>query len=873
MITHIKKFITLVLVCMLSLSVVSCDSGECDHDYGKWTVKKEATCMEKGKKVRKCEKCGEQDKKSIAIVDHQFDEDGICTMCNRSEEEMLTGPGSVITPSEYPTDGIPTEPPIEYPTGEHPTGEQPTEGNEDDYSEISVGQQVDCYIEGYTSKYFRFVPEHSGEYIFYSSTIDEIDPSVSLLDWDMNYITEDDDGGGDWNFSLSYYMNAGEVYYFQVYTPQSGELCVNLVEHGLENAVEIVEGNYVSVDIDYSGATKYYYFVADYSGVYVVTTYSSYSDIGAYGQVLDQYGNSLPATVTQTSYETREWVVVEEGQMYYIAADCNSNRWNVSYDLTLNTFYDSLSYNTVDYVDDWRYVHAESGDDKVYYAFTPMSDGHYVINSKPYYDVDEYYADARLYDYYGNLIASDDHMGANGGIHIAYEMQGGQTYFLEATSDYGYSAEYYICFSYERMYFELSEGYSKTVEVENPYYKEYFTFIPEYSGTYNFYSTSDGYVDTYATLLDADGNEITSADSGGEAGNFGIIYYLEAGEEYCFVASMYSHSLGYFDVHFEAVDVWDPDSMTEISAGDSQYVYINSAGGCEYFAYTPSVSGFYCFTSTGGDWYDTYVELYNASGEIIASNEEGAGNGQFKMIYYFEADQTYYLGVRLADSYATGEFYVNVSEYHELSDGYSCGVNVESAYHKEYFTFIPQYSGTYSFYSTNDESLDTHVIMYDVYGEAIDSDDSGGANGNFRMSYYLEAGEAYCFEAGMWSDLLGAFEVHFEAVNTLNPDTTIEISLGESYEVYISAEGGAQYFVYTPSISGDYYFTSTGGDWYDTYGEIYNASGDQIAYDDDGASSRQFYVECYMEAGQTYYLCARFYGSSTGSFYVSLAQA
>ncbi len=90
---------------------------------------------------------------------------------------------------------------------------------------------------------------------------------------------------------------------------------------------------------------------------------------------------------------------------------------------------------------------------------------------------------------------------------------------------------------------------------------------------------------------------------------------------------------------------------------------------------------------------------------------------------------------------------------------------------------------------------------------------------------------------------------------------------------YITYAGEYYYFTFTPSISGTYFFESTAGTGVDTYGCIYDSSGNQLAYNDDGGEDRNFEVSYSMTAGTKYYLAARYYSSSTtGSFGVKLSR-
>lgn len=90
--------------------------------------------------------------------------------------------------------------------------------------------ETECLELGKSSIY-RFIPEESGAYYFYSDS--QNDTYVSVLDSDFNYLLSNDDSGGDGNFLIEYEFTAGEVYYFEAkfYSDeQSGKFYVCLSE-------------------------------------------------------------------------------------------------------------------------------------------------------------------------------------------------------------------------------------------------------------------------------------------------------------------------------------------------------------------------------------------------------------------------------------------------------------------------------------------------------------------------------------------------------------------------------------------------------------------------------------------------------------------
>ena len=82
------------------------------------------------------------------------------------------------------------------------------------YSDISVGASAYVSFSSGGAKYFRFIPNVSDTYRFYSTGYSD-DPYIEFLDANGNALATNDDGGDDLNFSLSYECTAGTTYYIK----------------------------------------------------------------------------------------------------------------------------------------------------------------------------------------------------------------------------------------------------------------------------------------------------------------------------------------------------------------------------------------------------------------------------------------------------------------------------------------------------------------------------------------------------------------------------------------------------------------------------------------------------------------------------------
>ena len=102
-------------------------------------------------------------------------------------------------------------------------------------------------------------------------------------------------------------------------------------------------------------------------------------------------------------------------------------------------------------------------------------------------------------------------------------------------------------------------------------------FTPTVSGYYTAYAYED--FDTFGYLIGPDGQMIASDDDSGVNSNFEIVYYLEAGESYKFIAHEYSGGIENSDGKIELAIVYRGMSSSDCKEIDMSSVTID---GVEY---------------------------------------------------------------------------------------------------------------------------------------------------------------------------------------------------------------------------------------------------------------------------------------------------
>ncbi len=100
------------------------------------------------------------------------------------------------------------------------------------------------------------------------------------------------------------------------------------------------------------------------------------------------------------------------------------------------------------------------------------------------------------------------------------------------------------------------------------------------------------------------------------------------------------------------------DSATEsIALGESKTVSVE-AGQIVKLQFTPDYSHQYVFEASSSG--DSYGYLYDADGKLLTENDDGGGNGKFKLSYDLNGGETYYWGVKWYSSSNSGEITVNL---------------------------------------------------------------------------------------------------------------------------------------------------------------------------------------------------------------------
>jgi hypothetical protein len=150
--------------------------------------------------------------------------------------------------------------------------------------EIYLSQVLWVYIGNpYDTRVYSFIPTVSGHYVIRSFDNDG-DPLATLYDADLEFLTSDDDSGGNLNFRMEYYLNAGHTYYIEarMFSDRTGSYSI-IVEQDAYAAIR-ANARYLDlgltefVNISTPQQTQYFAFYPGQSGYYTFRSSNNTGD-------------------------------------------------------------------------------------------------------------------------------------------------------------------------------------------------------------------------------------------------------------------------------------------------------------------------------------------------------------------------------------------------------------------------------------------------------------------------------------------------------------------------------------------------------------------------------------------------------------------
>jgi hypothetical protein len=279
--------------------------------------------------------------------------------------------------------------------------------------------------------------------------------------------------------------------------------------------------------------------------------------------------------------------------------------------------------------------------------------------------------------------------------------------------------------------------------------------------------------DPYLGLLDTNQNLLASNDDSFGTDSLIEGYVLPRDDRYTIVARGYAGETGSYTLSLERTD-----SGIEIGAGGGEIEFgetvnsrVTSANGDEWM-----------FSGREGDeirvemrssTLDSYLELYDPSGRMVASDDDGGGNLDSLIEGYVLPDSGTYTIMASSYSGEDGSYRLSLER---TDSGVEIGVGGEIDFGEtvdgrvmtergDEWTFTAG-AGDVVTIDMESRSLDTYRELLDPDGRLIAEDDDGGDNTNSKIdNFWLEEGGTYTIVALGYSGDIGPYDLTLERIH------------------------------------------------------------------------------------------------------------
>lgn len=708
-------------------------------------------------------------------------------------------------------------------------------------------------------------------------TLGNVDTYGFLLTPDGTVLGSADDGGPGENFGVSGVLEPGS-YFVQVSSgsgsvgPYGFVIEAEAIDTcgSIEQTVPLELNSARSCALEASDDEDWFFIDLPVAGVLTV---NSTGDVDTTGQLLDETGTVLDSDDDAGADQNFLIERVSQAGVYFIRVAGFSSATG-SYELNVS-FSSDDSCGAADNpsaiaTDSLASCELEFGGDEDWFSVEITEPGNLTVVSESTIDTV-----GLLFDSEGNQLAIDDDGNDNSDFRIEFEVRPG-IYLVQVR---GFSSGTSGVFDL-RTSFEATSSLTDTCgsnpndvllyvpdvsvpcALETVADSDFFVLLLEAPGTLNV--TTDSDIDTRGQLINGRGDVLLADDDGGEGRNFLIRQELEPGT-YLIAVNGFGRALGEYQLNatFEPADNTDSCGF---GAGTATIVLPNSTTPCEfersgdvdYIRVILPRDGTLRAWSTGT--VDTVGSLTNATGDVLLSDDDSGEDANF--LFERELSAGVYLIEVAGFAGDVGTFEVNVAfaagEVREdlcgaadapvaLALPGSLDCSIEASGDRDFFAITVVTAGTLTVRSTGD--TDTVAVLLDPAGVVLAENDDAGGSRNFGIETDLQPGLYVLQVAGFGlADGDYAIEASLSTDDSCGSLSGPEgLIFGQPTNCELEFGHDIDLFVFQVETDGDLVVRTTGTT--DTFGALFNQSGEVVADDDDGDGNGNFRIEARLTPG------------------------
>ena len=239
-----------------------------------------------------------------------------------------------------------------------------------------------------------------------------------------------------------------------------------------------------------------------------------------------------------------------------------------------------------------------------------------------------------------------------------------------------------------------------------------------------------------------------------------------------------------------AIEVGDSFLGTLATTGDRDWIAVELQAGTSY---TVSLSG---VSSGGGSLVDPYLSLLDATGSVVAEDDDGGRNYDSALTFTASVTGTYYIeAAAYADDYA-GTYTASLNQVVvETTDApenagtpYTIGVGdsfegtLDTAGDRDWIAIELTEGQLYTFSMQGAPSGvgtldDPYLYLYDASGDLVAQNDDGGTGYDSLLGYIAETSGTYYIEAAAYADgYAGSYLIQSAESEPAEPGTLDELA-------------------------------------------------------------------------------------------------
>ncbi|MEB3193571.1 MAG: pre-peptidase C-terminal domain-containing protein [Cyanobacteriota bacterium] len=335
----------------------------------------------------------------------------------------------------------------------------------------------------------------------------------------------------------------------------------------------------------------------------------------------------------------------------------------------------------------------------------------------------------------------------------------------------------------------------------------------------------------------------------------------------------------------------DPDDFSDdtsttgsLPIGGSRTGVVDFDGDRDWFRLSLTAGRTYRFTLDGLSLTDPTLALLNASGDQLGFNDDFSGRNS-QITFTATASGTFFLDAGAFTS-GTGSYLLLAEDIDDFSDDTSTAgsINVGGSRtgvvdfdgDRDWFRLSLTAGRTYRFNLDGTSLSDPTLALLNASGSQLAfNDDFSGRNS--QITFTATASGIYFLDAGAFNDGTGSY--HLQAADTTPSDdfaddssTTGSLAVGGSRSGVVNFDGDQDWFRLSLTAGRTYRFNLDGTTLTDPTLALLNASGNQLAFNDD-FSGRNSQITFTATASGTYFLDAGSYNSGTGSYLLQAADS